>query len=200
MVLHCDSCCQVHLRLRRCTATASAVDTDFVPRAYVAGRSMVDVTSASDSRRVRMPTCALWHTAAIVLTAFCAPVLQMPAERRPAMLTRPTGSCRARESSPLQRGERCCQALPSCCGGGFKLALPSPLCFCSMQTCMSKTLCMCFAGAVCVMSVSSRTGEKPVWLARTSFKWVLCERIMETHAVGRIDVDEMRDCARFCEM
>ena len=56
--------------------------------------------------------------------------------------------------------------------GGFKLALPSPLCFCSMQTCMSKSLCMCFAGAVCVMSVSSRTGEKPVWLALTSLKWV----------------------------
>ena len=114
-MLHCDSCWQVHLRLRQRTAAASAVGTDFMQRVCIAGRSMVDVTSASDSRRVRMPTCALWHTAAIVLTAFCAPVLQMPANHRPATLTRPTGSCRAHESSPLQRGERCCQTLPSRC-------------------------------------------------------------------------------------
>ena len=83
MVLHCDSCCQVHLRLRQCTAAASAVGTDFVQRVCVAGRSMFDVTSACDSRRVRMPMCALWHTAAIVPTASCAPMLQMPAEHRP---------------------------------------------------------------------------------------------------------------------
>ena len=38
---------------------------------------MFDAASACDSRRVRMPTCALMHTAAHVPTAFCSPVLQM---------------------------------------------------------------------------------------------------------------------------
>ena len=80
LVLHCDSCWQVHLRLRQRTAAASAVGTDFMQRVCIAGRSMVDVTSASDSRRVRMPTCVLRHTAAHVPTAFCSPVLQMAAE------------------------------------------------------------------------------------------------------------------------
>ena len=80
LVLHCDSCWQVHLRLRQRTAAASAVGTDFMQRVCIAGRSMVDVTSASDSSRVRMPTCALRHTAAHVPTAFCSPVLQMAAE------------------------------------------------------------------------------------------------------------------------
>ena len=65
MVLHCDSCCQVHLRLRRCTAAASAVATDFVQRFCVAGRSRSDVTLAFDSRPVRMPTCVLMHMAAM---------------------------------------------------------------------------------------------------------------------------------------
>ena len=83
MVLHCDSCCQVHLRLRQCTAAASAVGTDFVQRVCVAGRSMFDVTSACDSHWVRTPTCALMHTTALVPTACCAPMLQMPTEHRP---------------------------------------------------------------------------------------------------------------------
>ena len=79
---------------------------------------MFDATSACDSRRVRMPTCALMHTAAHVSTAFCSPVLQASAEHRPILLARPTGSSRAHRSSSLQRGERCFGPLPSCCGGG----------------------------------------------------------------------------------
>ena len=77
MVLHCNSSSQVHLRLRHCTAAASAVATDYVQRFCVAGRSMFDVTSACDSHRVmRTPTCALMHTTALVPTA-CAPMVQM---------------------------------------------------------------------------------------------------------------------------
>ena len=41
---------------------------------------MFDATSACDSRRVRMLTCALMHSAAHAPTAFCSPVLQMAAE------------------------------------------------------------------------------------------------------------------------
>ena len=62
--------------------------------------AMFDATSATfcDSRRVRMPTCALMHTAAHVPTAFCSPVLQASAEHRPISLARPTGSSRAHRS------------------------------------------------------------------------------------------------------
>ena len=168
MVLHCNSSSQVHLRLRHCTAAASAVATDYVQRFCVAGRSMSDVTSACDSRRVHMPTCALMLTAALVPTAFCAPVLQMPAEHRPATLARPAGSSRAHGSSPLQRAERCSWPLPACCGGGSHAGFAVTAFFCSMQTCMSKSLCVCFAAAVLVTSVSSRTCEKPLGLALTS--------------------------------
>ena len=91
MMLHWDSSCQVHMRLRRCTAAASAVDTDSMPHVCVAGGAMFDATSACDSRRVRMPTCALMHTADHVPTACCSPVLQMPAEHRPRTTARSTG-------------------------------------------------------------------------------------------------------------
>ena len=117
-VMMINSCSQVHLQLRRCTAAASAVATDYVQRFCVAGRSMSDVTWACDSRRVRMPTCALMLSAALVPTAFCAPMLRIPADHRSATLARPAGSSRAHGSSPLQRAERCSWHLLSCCGGG----------------------------------------------------------------------------------
>ena len=169
MVLQCNSSSQVHLRLRHCTTAASSVATDYVQRLCVAGRSMSDVTSACDSRRVRMPTCALMLSAALVPTAFCAPMLQIPADHRPATLARPAGSSGAHGSSLLQRAERCSWHLLSCCGGvALTLSSRSPLSCCSMHTCMSKCLCVWFATAVLIMSVSSRTGEKPLGLALTS--------------------------------
>ena len=118
MVLHCDSCCQVHLRLRRCTATASAVGTDLMPRASVTGEPTSDETLTPAAHRVRMSTYALMHTHAILPTDFCSPVQQASAEHVPVSLARPTGSSRAHRSSSLQRGERCFGPLPSCCGGG----------------------------------------------------------------------------------
>ena len=83
---------------------------------------MFDATSACDSRRVRMPTCALMHTAAHVPTAFCSPVLQMATEYRPCTSARPTGSSGAHCSSSLQRVERCSSPSPSCCGIGSHAA------------------------------------------------------------------------------
>ena len=74
---------------------------------------MFDATSACDSRRVRMPTCALMHTAAHVPTAFCSPVLQMAAEYRPCTSARSTGGSGAHRSSSLHRGKRRSQHLPS---------------------------------------------------------------------------------------
>ena len=79
---------------------------------------MFDATSACDSRRVRMLTCALMHSAAHAPTAFCSPVLQMAAEYGPCTSARSTGSSGAHSSSSLQRVERCSSPSPSCCGGG----------------------------------------------------------------------------------
>ena len=168
MMLHCDSCCQVHLRLLRCTAAASAVATDFLQRFCVAGRSMFDEASACDSRRVRMPTYALMHTLPL-----CSPLFARTCCRCRPRIDRQRWSDRLAVAE-LMRARHCSvesDAVGPCrhgAHGGFTLALPSPLCFCSMQTCMSKTLCMCFAAAVLVMSVSSRTCEKPLGLALTS--------------------------------
>ena len=112
---------------------------------------MFDAASACDSRRVRMPTCALMHTAAHVPTAFCSPVLQMATEYRPCTSARPSGSSGAHCSSSLQRVERCSSPSPSCCGIGSHAAFAvTAFLLLRMHSCMSKLLSMCFAAVVCL--------------------------------------------------
>ena len=82
MMLDFDCCCHVHLRLRRCTAVAAVIDTDFIPRDSVAGEPTSDETLTSEGHRVRMLTCAD-ALLAIVPTEFGLPCswLQQVIER-----------------------------------------------------------------------------------------------------------------------
>ena len=168
MMLDFDCCCHVHLRLRRCTAVAAVIDTDFISRDSVAGEPTSYETLTSEGHRVRMLTFALMHSMPLFRPLFARPCSchQQGIERC---------RCHDRQAAAELMGALQCSknsdALPSCrhdaavasrwlCGNRFLSA--------SRQSCMAQCLLMCLDSAVPVGLASSRTVEKPFCLALTS--------------------------------